>query len=161
MPEPLADQRLSAAEQVQANRLLARLVRSQDAIEQALNVLDHLASSGNLAALDGFLEDFDENFNAITRPDLMAMIANLMMLLGALSQIDYAPFFALATRTPDAVNAAFERLGTRNDKLGLREALALIRTPEVAAALQMSVDVLRSLKPRTTPMETVHPFPDR
>jgi uncharacterized protein YjgD (DUF1641 family) len=138
---------LSPADQEAATRLLARLVRSSEAIHQVLDVIDHLAESGNLAAIDGFLEDFDENFNAITRPDLMTMIANLMMLMGAVSQIDYAPFFAAAMDTPAAVNAAYPAFEQRTRKLGFGEAVEVLRSPEVAGALELLVAVLRSLRP--------------
>jgi uncharacterized protein YjgD (DUF1641 family) len=143
--EPLG-QSLSAEEQAAANRILARLAHSGEAIEQTLDLLDHLADSGNLAALTGALEDFNENFSAVTRPDLMTMVANLMMLMGLLSQVDYEPFFSLAMKAPDAVNSAYPTFEKRTEKLGLREAIELFRSPEVAGALEMLATVLRSLR---------------
>jgi len=137
---------LSQSELESANRLLARLVRSGGAIEETLDLLDHLSESGNLAAINGFLADFDENFNAITRPDLMAMIANMMMVMGTLSQLDYQPFFDLAMKAPAAMNDGYPVFQKRSEKLGLREALELFRSPEVAGALEMLVACLHSLK---------------
>jgi len=149
MSEITSRQAMSPAEREAADHLLARAVRSRDSIEQALNFLDQVVESGNLAAIGGFLEDFDENFGAITRPDLMTLIANLMMLMGALSRIDYAPFFSIAMRTPESLNAAYPAFEERTEKLQLGEAMELLRSPEIAAALEMLVAVLRSLRPET------------
>jgi uncharacterized protein YjgD (DUF1641 family) len=140
------DQTLTPEEQAAANRILARIAKSSDSIEQTLDLLDELASSGNLAAITGVLADFNENFSAITRPDVMTMMANMMMLMGLLSQINYEPFFALAMKAPDALNDAYPRFQKRKEKLGLMEALELFRSPEVAGALEMMVGVMRSLK---------------
>jgi uncharacterized protein YjgD (DUF1641 family) len=137
----------SAAHREAADLLLIRLVRSQDEIDQALDLLDRLAATGVLAVMNGFLEDFDENFSAITRPDLMMMVSNVMMLLGTLGEIDYAPFFDLAMKGAPALNEAYPALRDRTEKLGLGEAVALLRTPEMAGALQMVVALLRSLRP--------------
>lgn len=149
MSEITSHQAMSPAEREAVDQLLARAVRSRDSIEQALDFLDHLVDSGNLAAVGGFLEDFDENFGAITRPDLMTLIANLMMVMGALSRIDYAPFFSIAMKTPDSVNAAYPAFEERTEKLQLGEAMRLLRSPEIAGALEMLVAVLRSLRPET------------
>lgn len=139
-------QSLSEEEQAAANRVLARIAKSSDSIEQTLDLLDQLADSGNMAAITGILEDFNENFSAITRPDLMTMVANLMMLMGLLSQISYEPFFSLAMKAPDAMNSAYPAFQKRKEKLGLMEALELFRSPEVAGALEMMVSVMRALK---------------
>ncbi len=143
--EPL-DQTLSPGEQAAANRILARIAKSSDSIEQTLDLLDELADSGNLAAVTGVLADFNENFSAITRPDVMTMVANLMMLMGLLSQVDYEPFFTLAMKAPDALNDAYPKFQKRKEKLGLMEAMELFRSPEVAGALEMMVGVMRALK---------------
>lgn len=137
---------LSPEEQAAADRILARIAQSSEAIEQTLDLLDHLADSGNLAAITGVLEDFNENFSAVTRPDLMTMVANLMMLMGLLSQIDYEPFFSLAMKAPDAVNSAWPAFVKRREKLGVRETIELFRSPEVASALEMMAAVIRGLK---------------
>jgi len=135
------------ADREAVQHMLARIARSRASIEQVLDLVDHLADSGNLAAVDGFFRDFNETFNAATRPDLMTMIANVMMVVGALGQIDYDPFFALAMRTPTAVNAEYAKFATREQRLSLREAFDVIRRPEVAGALQLVAAVLRSLRP--------------
>lgn len=137
---------LSPEDREALNRMLVRLARSADSVSQLLDLVDHLAESGNLAAIDGFLEDFDENFNAITRPDLMTMVANLMMLMGTISQIDYAPFFSAAMDVPSAVNTAYPAFYERTDKLSLREAIGILRSPEVAGALEVIVSFLRALR---------------
>lgn len=139
---------LTEAERKDLDRVLARIARSAPAIDQALDALDHLADSGNLAALDGFLAEFDDNFNAVTRPDLMGMVANLMMLMGLLSQVRYEPFFNLAMRAPASVDEAYPRFRGRTEPMGFIEMLRLLRSPEVAGALEMLADVLRDQQRR-------------
>jgi uncharacterized protein YjgD (DUF1641 family) len=136
-----------AADPADVEHLVARCARSRENIEAALDLLDHFAESGNLAALTSFLRDFDENFNAITRPDPMGMFANLMMVLGMLGRIRYEPFFALAMKAPAAINAAYPKFETRDKALTLKEALSLVRSPEVAGLLEMLIDLLRGLRP--------------
>lgn len=135
---------LSAEERQVLGRVLSRIARNAGAIEQSLEFVERLAESGTLAALNSILKDFDENFSAATRPEFMGMVANLMMVLGLLSQISYQPFFDAAMNVPGAVNATYPRFQTRQEKLGLREALELLRSPEVAGLLQMMVSALRA-----------------
>lgn len=135
---------LTPAEREAADRLLARVARSREGIEQTLDLVDYLTESGVLAAASGFFEDFDENFSAVTRPDLMTMAANLMMILGALGQVDYRPFFDLVMQCAPAFNEAYPAYRERTEKLTLHEAVSLLRTPEMAGALEMLVAILKA-----------------
>ena len=135
---------LSPDERKALGRVLKHVAQSADAIDQALDALDHLADSGNLAALDGVFEQFDDNFNAITRPELMGMVANAMMLMGLMSQVRYEPFFNLAMRTPEAINDQWPGFRTRTKPMGLLELLRLMRSPEMAGALEMMAAVAKS-----------------
>lgn len=63
------------------------------------------------------------------------------------AEVDYAPFFSLAMRTPESLNAAYPTFEDRAERLQFGEALELLRSPEIAAALEMLVAVLRSLRP--------------
>ena len=128
-------------------RVLAKVARHSEAIEQLLDLVAQLADSGVLAALHAGFEEFDENFSALTRPEFMGMVANLMMLLGVLSQISYEPFFTLAMTTPAAVNAAYPRARARRDGLSVREIISLARSPEVAGALEALLAVMRAQRP--------------
>ena len=139
---------LTAAEQEALDRVLVRLAENADGVEQAIELAAHLARSGVLAGLQAGLEDLDESFSAAMRPELMGMLANLMMLLGLLSQVSYEPFFDLATRTAPALDDGYRRFQERQEKLGLREAVDLMRSPEVAAALETMAAVLRAQRGR-------------
>lgn len=146
MTEPNAAQgeQLTPEQQQTLQRLQARLVRDADAIDQLLDTVELLAGSGLLAGLNAVLDEFDDNFSAATRPELMGMIANAMMLMGVLSQLRYEPFFDLAMRAPAVMNQAYPRFQQRTTRLGLREAVSLLRSPEVAGALELLVSVLRA-----------------
>jgi uncharacterized protein YjgD (DUF1641 family) len=125
-------------------RLERRLARDADEIEQGLDLLRRLADSGALAGANSFVGEFDENFSALTRPDLMTMISNLMMLLGLLGQLPYEGGFKLAMDGPPAIAEAYPRFRERTEPMKLREAIEIIRSPDVAAALELLVSVVGS-----------------
>jgi uncharacterized protein YjgD (DUF1641 family) len=135
---------LTDAEREAVDRVLLKLAENAEGVEQLLDFAGHLQRSGALAGLQAGLEDLDENFSAVMRPELMGMVTNLMMLLGILSQVSYEPFFDLATRTPPALDEGYRGFQERTEKLSLRETMALMRSPEVAALLETMVAVLRA-----------------
>lgn len=142
---------LSPQEQAALERLQARLARNAGQVEQALETIEHLADSGILAGMNAILEEFDENFSALTRPDVMTMVANLMMLLGLLGQLPYEGGFRLAMDGPEAVERAYPRFQQRTEPMKLREAIEILRSPDVAAAIELLVTVLRSQRDQTAP----------
>lgn len=135
---------LTPEERAALDRLEKRLARNADQVEQALEMLERLADSGLLAGINSGLEEFDENFSALTRPDVMTMVANLMMLMGLLGQVPYEGGFRLAMDAPQAIGDAYPRFRDRTEPMKLREAIEVLRSPDVAAALEMLVSVLRS-----------------
>jgi uncharacterized protein YjgD (DUF1641 family) len=135
---------LTPDERAALERLEKRLARNAGAVEEALRTVERLADSGLLAGMNSILEEFDENFSALTRPDVMTMVANLMMLLGTLGQIPYEGGFKLAMDGPEAITEAYPRFRDRTEPMKLREALAILRSPDVAAAMELVVAVLRS-----------------
>ncbi|HEY7562988.1 MAG TPA: hypothetical protein VH650_12500 [Gaiellaceae bacterium] len=139
---------LTPEEQEALDRVLVRLAENADGVERMIDLAGHLSRSGVLAGLQAGLEDLDENFSAAMRPELMGMVANLMMLLGLMSQVSYEPFFDLAMRTAPELDDGYRSFQEREDKLGIREAVELMRTPEVAALLQTMVAVLRAQRGR-------------
>ncbi|MCS7235118.1 MAG: hypothetical protein RMM30_03975 [Armatimonadota bacterium] len=127
------------------DRLAAKLAERADAVEQLLDVLGRLQASGLLAAVEGVLEEFDEQFSAATRPELMTLVANLMMVLGALGQVRYEPLFRLALYAAQAAN---EKLGQpRTRPLSLGEVWRMLRSPEVAQLLEVVLAALRAMRP--------------
>jgi uncharacterized protein YjgD (DUF1641 family) len=126
------------------DRLVAKVAAHADALEQLVDVAARLQRSGLLAAVDGVLAEFDEQFSAATRPELMTLVANLMMLLGALGQVRYEPLFRLALYAAQAANEKLARPRTR--PLSLGEAWQMLRSPEVAQALEVLLAGLRALR---------------
>jgi uncharacterized protein YjgD (DUF1641 family) len=135
---------LTTEERAALDRLQARLARNADQVEQALEMVERLADSGLLAGINSGLEEFDEDFSALTRPDVMTMVANLMMLMGLLGQLPYEGGFRLAMDAPEAISDAYPRFRDRTEPMKLREAFEILRSPDVAAALEMLVSVLGS-----------------
>jgi uncharacterized protein YjgD (DUF1641 family) len=143
-PQAVLGASLDPQEREALDRVLACCARNADAIEQAVETVGRLADTGLLAAANGVLEDFDESFSATVRPELMGMVANLMMVLGTVSQLRYEPFFNLAMKTPPVMNEAWPRFQARETKLSLRETLAMMRRPEMAAAIELLAAVVRA-----------------
>ncbi|HXV33349.1 MAG TPA: hypothetical protein VD769_05005 [Gaiellaceae bacterium] len=139
-----APRQLTDEEREAVDRVLAKLAENAEGVEQLIDFAGHLHRSGALAGLQAGIEDLDENFSAVMRPELMGMATNLMMLMGILSQVSYEPFFDLATRTTPAFDEGYRGFQERKEKLGLRETVALMRSPEVAALMQTMVAVLRA-----------------
>ncbi len=140
----MADTGVRPVDREAVDRVLAKLAEHADAVEQLLEVVGGLGRSGLLAAAAGVLEEFDEQFNAATRPELMTLVANLMMLVGALGQVRYEPLFRLALYAAQAAN---EKLAQPRIKpLGLGEAWRMLRSPEVAQALEVVLATLRALR---------------
>ena len=135
---------LTAEERAALERLQKRLAANAEQVEQALEMVEHLADSGVLAGMNSMLAEFDENFSALTRPDVMTMVANLMMLLGLLGQVPYEGGFKLAMDGPPAIRDAYPRFRERSEPMKLREAIEILRSPDVAAAMELMVAVLRS-----------------
>jgi uncharacterized protein YjgD (DUF1641 family) len=126
------------------DRVFVSLAENADAVEQLILLARNLSRSGVLAGLQAALEDLDENFSAATRPELMGMVANLMMVLGLVSELAYEPFFDLAMNAPRAFDEGYAKFKERREKLSIREAVELMRSPEVAGALEAMVAVLRA-----------------
>ena len=141
---PGDEPQLTPEERAALARLELRLARNADQVEQALEIVERLADSGLLAGMNSILGEFDENFSALTRPDVMTMVANLMMLLGTLGQIPYEGGFKLAMDGPEAISEAYPRFRSRSEPMKLREAIQILRSPDVAAAMELMVAVLRS-----------------
>ncbi|MDQ7828581.1 MAG: hypothetical protein QN158_07215 [Armatimonadota bacterium] len=127
------------------DRVLAKLAEHADAVEQLLDVVGRLQRSGLLAAVDGVMEEFDEQFSAATRPELMTLVANAMMLLGVLGQVRYEPLFRLALYAAQAANEKLAQPRTR--PMRVREVWQALRSPEVAQALEVLLAALRALRP--------------
>ncbi len=128
-------------------RVLDKVAAHAEAVEAFVEILGKLHRTGLLAAVDGVLEEFDEQFSAATRPELMTMVANFMMLLGTVGQLRYEPFFRAAMYAPQAVNETLDRLDRKPKTLGVRELWALLHNPQVAAAVEVLVEALRALQP--------------
>jgi uncharacterized protein YjgD (DUF1641 family) len=139
-----APRQLTDAEREAVDRVLLRLAENAEGVEQMIELAGHLQRSGALAGVQAGIEDLDENFSAVMRPELMGMVTNLMMLMGVMSQVSYEPFFDLATRTTPALDEGYRGFQERQEKLGLRETVALLRSPEVAALMRTMVAVLRA-----------------
>jgi uncharacterized protein YjgD (DUF1641 family) len=125
--------------------LIERISDAAPAIEQVLEVVERLAESGVLAGANAVLEEWDDTFSALTRPEGMTLVANLMMLMGALSNVRYDAMFDVAMRMPDAVNEGLEQARERTEPLGMLELLRILRSPGMAGAMTMAGTVVERM----------------
>ena len=135
----------STIDERRVESLLERVSDAAPALEQLLEVVERLSESGVLAGANAVLEDWDDLFSAATRPDAMTLVANLMMLMGAMSQVRYDAMFDVAMRMPDAVNEGLERARDRSKPLGTLELLRLLRSPGMAGAMTMASTVVEQM----------------
>lgn len=126
--------------------LAQRAAEARPALEQLFETVEHLAESGILAGINGVLEEWDDQFSAITRPEGMTMIANMMMLMGAMSQVRYDMMFDVAMRLPDAINDGYEQMRTRTKPMGTLEMLKLMRSPGMAGVMTMAGTVMSHMQ---------------
>ncbi len=140
----MAEERPVQVDREALDRLLAKLAQHQEAIEQLLAVIGRLQRTGLLAAVEGLLEEFDEMFSAATRREFMTLMANLMMIAGALGQVRYETLFRLAMYAAQAANEKLAQPRTR--PLGLMEMWRMLRSPEMAQALEVMLAALQALR---------------
>lgn len=136
-PEHVDEQRLEL--------LLERISDAAPAIDQLLEVIERLVESGVMAGMNAILEDWDDTFSALTRPEGMTLIANLMMLMGALSNVRYDAMFDVAMRLPDAVNDGLEAARERSRPMGTMELLRMLRSPAMAGTMAMASTVVERM----------------
>ncbi len=138
---------MTEEKQQQALALLDKILEKQEAIEDVLEYIEKVHESGILAALETLVGEFDEGFNAISRPDLMASIANMMLLVWMVGNLDHEMLFNMAQKLPVAMQTAreeFER--TAHEKPSIWEMIRLLKSPEFYRLLKSLHAALQVLK---------------
>ncbi len=79
------------------------LIENKDAIKDIIEIVQKLRESGILSAVSGLLEGFEEGFNSIVKPELMGSIANAMMLVWMIGNLNHPMLFELAQKLPDGL----------------------------------------------------------
>ncbi len=106
------------------------LTQEQQEAAQVL-LLDRVYESGLLVALSALMENFDEGFNSIAKPDLMAALANIMLLIWMAGNLDHEMLFNAAQTFPEAMRAARQEFeAAEQRKPSLLELLRIMRQPE-------------------------------
>lgn len=147
---------LTPEQQQAAQELLEKILERKEAIECLLEHIDRIYESGILVALSALLENFDEGFNSIAKPDLMAALANIMLLIWMAGNLDHEMLFQAAQTFPEAMRAARQEFeATPERKPSILELLRLIRQPEFYRLLRTMQAFLKALnKPgHKTPLE--------
>lgn len=119
--------------------LIGQLIENLDALTQTLNLLKQLKESGILEAATKLLEGVDELFNAMARHEVMKPVANVMMLVYMLSNLNYETLFQLAETMPKCMDKAMDEVKRTEKGMGLLELMRLMRSPEMAALLKAMI----------------------
>lgn len=116
--------------------LLKELSDNAESIAELIRLSKTLKESGTLALLESFLESTDENFNALLRPDTMRAVGNLMMLVYLLSSLNNSMLMKAAESVPPCIDKAVDTASNNMRPIGILEAIRILRSPEVGAALR-------------------------
>lgn len=116
--------------------LLKELSDNADSISELIRLSKALKESGTLAILESVLEMTDENFNALLRPDAVRALGNLMMLVYLLSSLNNAMLMKAAEGVPPCLDKAVNSASENMRPIGILEAIRILRSPEVGAALR-------------------------
>ncbi len=119
--------------------LIKQLIENLDTLTQALNLLKQLKESGILDVATKLLEGVDESFNAMARPEVMKPMANMMMLVYMLSNLNYEMLFQLAEIMPKCMDKAMDEMKKTEKGMGLLELMRLMKSPEMAALLKAMI----------------------
>ncbi|ABM80382.1 DUF1641 domain-containing protein [Hyperthermus butylicus] len=138
--------KLSQLNPEELERLVDSLIEAKEALAQMARIAAKLKETGVLDVIETFLDSSAEQFNAMTRPDIMSMVANMMMAAWILGQIPHGMLVELGNKVSTCTAAAKEEFDKTNKKLGLMEMLNIMRSPEFAAALKAMQKMLACLK---------------
>lgn len=134
--------------QEELEEVVGVLVESKDALIQLARIATKLHRSGVLSVLETLVDEAEGEFNAIAKPELMGMVANLMMLGYILGSINQGVILSLMDKLPRCLEEAHKEFNKDHEKLGLLEMLNLVRSPEFAALLKAMQKALSCLKGR-------------
>ncbi len=118
-------------------RLLEKLADNADALEDILEALAKMKDTGLLAGTRALAESFEEGFNYLMRPEFVASIGNMMMLLYMISKMDHPMMFEMADKMPPCIKKAYDEfMQAPSKRAGLMELLNLMRSPEFYAMMR-------------------------
>lgn len=119
--------------------VIDKIAQNKDAIVQLLDVVEKLKETGALTAISALAEGFEEGFNAVVKPELMGSIANIMMMVWLIGNIDHTILFELAQKAPEGINKSweeFQKTKEEGEKPSLLKILKMMRSPEFFAVMK-------------------------
>ncbi len=131
-----------------------KIAENKENIEIVLDVIEKIKETGLLAAISALSEGAEEGFNSIVKPELMGSIANAMMLVWMIGNINHPMLFEMAQKVPNALNKSFEEIKKikeeGKEKPSLFKILKIIKTPEFYYALKLIHSILTHLQNSNT-----------
>ena len=126
--------------------IVEKIVQNREAIEQLLDVIEKLKETGVLSAISALAEGFEEGFNSVVKPELMASIANAMMFLWLLGSLDHEMLFSLASRLPKAMEEARKEFElAKKQKPSILKLIRAFKNPQTFTLLKALAKVIQEL----------------
>jgi uncharacterized protein YjgD (DUF1641 family) len=130
--------------------IIKTLIENKDAIKDIIEIVQKLQESGILSAVSGLLEGFEEGFNSIVKPELMGSVANAMMLVWMIGNLNHQILFELAQKLPEGMKKATEEFSqAQKEKPSIFKMLKLMKSPEFYAAIKSLHTIIRYISNHT------------
>ncbi|GBD04042.1 hypothetical protein HRbin19_01348 [bacterium HR19] len=131
------------------SELFKKIAENKDSIETVLDVIEKLRETGLLAAISALAEGAEEGFNSVAKPELMASIANAMIVFWMLGNMSHPMLFEVAQKLPYALNKSFEEIKKikeeGKEKPSLFKIFKMIKSQEFYYALKLIHSILTHL----------------
>jgi|UPI0003B5610A Uncharacterized conserved protein len=130
--------------------IIKTLIENKDAIKDIIEIVQKLQESGILSAVSGLLEGFEEGFNSIVKPEIMGSVANAMMLVWLIGNLNHQLLFELAQKLPEGMKKATEEFSqAQKEKPSIFKMLKLMKSPEFYAAIKSLHTMIRYISNHT------------
>lgn len=145
--------KIEGIEQDEAKKIgeiFKKIAENKENIEIILDIIEKLKETGLLSAISALAEGAEEGFNSIVKPELMSSIANAMMLVWMIGNVNHPMLFEMAQKIPNAINKSFEEMKKLKEegkeKPSLFKMLKMIKSPEFYYALKLLHSILTHLQ---------------
>ena len=144
----MAETKISLAEEKvkDLEAIVEKIAQNKEAIEQLLDVIEKLKETGALSAISALAEGFEEGFNSVVKPELMASVANAMMFLWLLGSLDHEMLFSLASKLPKVMEESRKEFElAKKQKPSILKLIKAFKTPQIFALLRALAKALQEL----------------
>lgn len=126
--------------------IIRKIAENKDTIDEFLDVINKLRDTGALSAISALAEGFEEGFNSVVKPEIMGSVANIMMLVWLMGNLDHEILFSLAQKVPEAINKSKEEIQkAKEEKPSIFKLIKIMKSPEFFTAVKTMQIILSNL----------------